>query len=168
MKQTADECHRLFTELSGVSYRIDGMRSKLQSILDPIEVDLQATSSSDAYVIEPGHEAYETGLQFAAEDGPETPFIARRPSRSALDTEREIMADLNFEACIFLGPHSIDSVTGTDGMRYLTTDVDQDVSTVPHVTYLTSEAMAELLRRFFNPDFLSVSVETGQQSFDEY
>lgn len=162
--EAAEEMHELLMEIDRESYSPGSLRQELQATCDSIDVTFSEDRQLSRYgfEIQPGHRHEKTGLMLSSEDGPENPMYSFRPSRAGFSALREIAEAAGYSTVVSIGPHATEYVTSTDAHKYLTTEVDSDISGAPHLSYLTVEACAELLEEFFNPQLATDTWDTEQ------
>jgi|AntDeeMetagen285_2_1112576.scaffolds.fasta_scaffold00596_6 hypothetical protein len=171
--ETADEMYELLTEVDRESYSPASFSPKLQTVCDSIDVTFDKNKkSSHRFEVQPGHFHKKTLLMLSYEDGPEEPIYYRRPSRAGFSALLE-MAE-GYDAVVSIGPYSVECVTSTAAHQYLTTEVDEDISGVPHLSHLTIESCEKIIGTFFNPQTTTDSQattdtwDTKQKSFHDY
>lgn len=168
--EVASEMVELLTSLTRESYNPDSFQQRLQTVLSEIDVSLQRGSqlSVHGYEVTPGHRDKKTGIMLSGSEGPDSPSYSRRPSRSGLSYYRDLVRETTYDAVLGIGPHTIEYGTANDGHRYLTSEVDGEISSTPHLDYLTEDSCSELLSQFFNPQITTDTWETQQRSFEDF
>ncbi len=170
---TAEKMYDLLSELDGQSYSPASFSQKLQTLCSSIDVSFYKTEKSPhRFEVQPGHLRKRTLLMLSYDDVPDRPIYYRRPSRAGFSAFLEIAE--GYDAVVSIGPHSVQCVTSTAAHHYLTTELDEDISGVPHLSYLTTESCEQIIQTFFNPQTTTDTKtttdtwDTKQKSFDDY
>lgn len=162
-----EDVYELFTETDRTSYSPTSFNQKLEAACEPLGVTFHSDSKlpRNGFGIRPGHSRKETALLAECKQGPEKPRYSHRPSRAGFSVDLELTEEAGYDAVVRVGPHAVAYVTPTDAHKYLTTEVDGDISGASHLSYLTVEACEELIFGFFCSEGFA---ETNQESLDEY
>jgi len=168
--ETAEAMYKLLTETTSHSYTPDSFLREFQSICNALEVEFHKDSNLNTFGFEivPGNRNKKSGLMLTRADIPETPTYYSRPGRSSLPYLADKINEQSYGALVSIGPHSIEYATSTEGHRYLTTNVEDSISGIPHLDYLTPESCYDLLVSFFNPQFGTDTWDTEQETLDNF
>lgn len=166
--QAIEDIYVLLEEAERRSYNPDTFYREIQTVCEPIDVSLNKATqlSRYGYEIQPGCRNKKTGLVFTAAQGPDRPTFSRRGGHSSVLLE--MGEQEGYEAIVSIGPYSIEYATSTDAHQYLTAEVNNSISGVPHLSYLSADDCAALLGEFFNPRLDNYVENSNQHSLEDF